>query len=69
MATIPPINSDPAVFKAAADSLLDEARQGDLTPARMRSLAAEDAEIRRRWRLAHGADDGLTFLGRLRDVL
>lgn len=47
-------------FKAATQALVAEGRAG-VTQARWRALATEDAEIRRRWKLAHGADDGLRF--------
>ncbi len=67
MATIPPIDSSFLTFKAAADSLLDEVPAA--TPQKLDELLRQDAEIRRRWKVAHGGDDGLTLGTRLRDVL
>lgn len=64
---IPSIDSDPLTFKAAADALLAEVPGA--TPQKLDELLRQDAEIRRRWKVAHGADDGLTLGTRLRDAL
>jgi hypothetical protein len=55
-----PISSTVEEFKTATQALVIEARAG-VTQSRWRALVQEDQELRRRWRLAHGRDDGLAF--------